>query len=34
MGIPLDSIGRGGEGLGGMEGGATRVERSTKKGIG
>jgi len=34
MGIPPDSAGGGGGGLGGMEGGATRGEQSTKKGVG
>jgi len=34
MGIPPDGAGRGGGGLGGMEGGATGGERSTKKGVG
>jgi len=34
MGIPPDGVGRGGRGLGKTEGGATGVERSTKKGIG
>jgi len=34
MGIPLDDVGGGGEGLGRMEGGATRGEQSTEKGIG
>jgi len=34
MGIPLDSAGRGGGGLGRMEGGAAGAERSTEKGVG
>ena len=34
MGIPPDGAGRGGRGLGKMEGGATGGERSTKKGVG
>jgi len=34
MGIPPDSAGRGGGGLGGTEGGATGGERSTEKGVG
>jgi len=34
MGIPLDSAGRGGGGLGRTEGGATRGEWSTEKGVG
>jgi len=34
MGIPPDSAGRGGGGLGGTEGRATGGEQSTKKGVG
>jgi len=34
MGIPPDDAGRGGGGLGGMEGGATGGEQSTEKGVG
>jgi len=34
MGISPDGAGGGGGGLGGTEGGATRGERSTKKGVG
>jgi len=34
MGIPLDSAGGGGGGLGGTEGRATGGERSTEKGVG
>jgi len=34
MGIPPDSTGKGRGSLGGTEGGATRGERSTEKGIG
>jgi len=34
MGIPLDSAGRGGRGLGGTESRATGGEQSTKKGVG
>jgi len=34
MGIPPDSAGRGGRGLGGTEGGASRGERSIKKEVG
>jgi len=34
MSIPLDGVGRGSGGLGGMEGGATGGEGSTKKGVG
>jgi len=34
MGIPLDGVGEGGGGLGGMEGGATGGEWSTKKEVG
>jgi len=34
MGIPLDGAGGGGRGLSGTEGGATRGERSTEKGVG
>jgi len=34
MGIPPDGTGGGGEGLGGMEGGAAKGERSTEKGVG
>jgi len=34
MGIPPDGAGRGGGGLDGTEGGATRGEQSTKKGVG
>jgi len=34
MGIPPDSAGRGGGGLGGIEGRATGGEQSTEKGVG
>ena len=34
MGTLLDGTGGGGEGLGGMEGGAAGGERSTEKGVG
>ena len=34
MGIPPDGAGRGGGSLGRTEGGATRGEQSTKKGVG
>jgi len=34
MGISLDDAGRGGGGLGGMEGGAAGGEQSTKRGVG
>ena len=34
MGIPLDGVGEGGGGLGGMEGRAARGEQSTEKGVG
>jgi len=34
MGIPPDGAGGSGRGLGGMEGGATGGEQSTKKGVG
>jgi len=34
MGILLDGAGRGGGGLGGMEGRAAGGERSTEKGVG
>jgi len=34
MGTPLDGAGRGGGGLGGMEGGAAGGEWSTEKGVG
>jgi len=34
MGILLDDVGRGGEDLGGTEGGAAGGEQSTEKGVG